>query len=169
MQPNATRELARLVRPQRLFALINTCDLPVVPLYMMELDDSQAVSLYKGLPNEEDWAIGAYLVRVDPPLLRWITTALPRDSWGVLVESDRSLAELLAHFQQFVTVRSPEGEGRLFRFYDPRVLPVYLETASREEREPFGCGVVRVAIMMEHDRLGWLLTEAASPHLGGTS
>lgn len=125
-------ELERLIRRGRLYALIDACDRPDVPPRMAMLGTSRAVSLYAGLPNEGDWAIGAYLAQLDLPLLTWIEATLPAESWGVLVESAHTLAELLPLLQRFVVVKSAEGEPQLFRFYDPRVLVAHHERAHQQ-------------------------------------
>ena len=107
----------------------------------MRVRPRRSTSIYECLANEEDWAIGAYLVGVDAFVLDWILNALPRESWGVLLGSALSLEHLLAHLQQYVTLLAPNGEEWFFRFYDPRVLPLYLETVSAEERRAFLQGV----------------------------
>ncbi|MBK8056881.1 MAG: hypothetical protein IPK33_03065 [Gemmatimonadetes bacterium] len=71
-----------MMRRQRLFALIDACDLEIVPAFLHALGEERAVSLYKGRHNDEDWAIGAYLAAVDALVLDWIGAELPADSWG---------------------------------------------------------------------------------------
>ncbi|MBK8056880.1 MAG: DUF4123 domain-containing protein [Gemmatimonadetes bacterium] len=80
----------------------------------------------------------------------------------MLVESGRSLEELLTHFQQFVTLLSPDGEEWFFRFYDPRVLPVYLESVTPEEREQFCAGVERLGTIGPELKPVWWYTRAPS-------
>jgi hypothetical protein len=61
------------------------------------------------------------------------------NSWGVILRCDSSLPRVRRHLRQFLMVRDPRGQQVLFRYYDPRVLRVYLPTCNREElRTVFG-------------------------------
>jgi hypothetical protein len=61
------------------------------------------------------------------------------NSWGIILKCDSSLPKLRRHLRQFLTVRDPRGQQLLFRYYDPRVLRIYLPTCTREElRTVFG-------------------------------
>lgn len=61
------------------------------------------------------------------------------NSWGIILKCDSSLSTLRRHLRQFLMVRDPRGQQLLFRYYDPRVLRVYLPTCNREElRQVFG-------------------------------
>lgn len=135
--------LDRLMRRQNLYAMIDACDMPGVPARLRPLGEKRARCLYDGLENAEDWAIGPWLALLDHALLAWIRTELPMDSWGVLVVSQHSFPALFAHLQQFVTVESPDGDRWLFRFYDPRVLPEFLASATADERKAFMSGIQR--------------------------
>jgi hypothetical protein len=55
--------------------------------------------------------------------------------WGVFARTPASLRELRKHFRKFLLVRRPGGNVIYFRWYDPRVLRVYLPTCTPEERE----------------------------------
>lgn len=55
------------------------------------------------------------------------------NNWGVFLKCDTSLDKLRRHLRQFLLVHDPEGKRLLFRYYDPRVLRVYLPTCVNEE------------------------------------
>jgi hypothetical protein len=59
------------------------------------------------------------------------------NSIGVLIEAPRSLAELRRHFRGLTIVRGAGRERYYFRFYDPRVLRVFLPACTPEELWPF--------------------------------
>jgi hypothetical protein len=44
-----------------------------------------------------------------------------------------SLDLLRRHLREFLVVRDPMGNSLMFRYYDPRVLRVYLPTCNRTE------------------------------------
>ncbi len=55
------------------------------------------------------------------------------DSWGIFLKCDLGLDRLRRHLRQFLVVRDPRGGRLVFRYYDPRVLRVYLPTCREEE------------------------------------
>lgn len=55
------------------------------------------------------------------------------DAWGVLVQSESSFHTLRRHLRTFLRVRTDSGKVLLFRYYDPRVLNIYLPTCLPEE------------------------------------
>lgn len=57
--------------------------------------------------------------------------------WGVLLKCNERQDSLRRHLRKLLTVRVPEGQRMLFRFYDPRVLRTYLRTCNSEDRERF--------------------------------
>ena len=60
-------------------------------------------------------------------------------SWGILLSSTAPSWELRRHLRRFLRVRTEEGRILAFRYYDPRVLRVYLPTCTPAEiRELFG-------------------------------
>jgi hypothetical protein len=55
------------------------------------------------------------------------------NSWGVFLRSNTRMDKLRRHLRSFLVVRDPKGQSLVFRYYDPRVLRVYLPTCTREE------------------------------------
>ena len=61
------------------------------------------------------------------------------NGWGVFLRSDTSLKKLRRHLREFLVVRDTKGTRMVFRYYDPRVLRVYLPTCEVGElRTVFG-------------------------------
>lgn len=61
------------------------------------------------------------------------------DAWGVYLRANADIAALQHHFRRLLRVKDERGRTLLFRFYDPRVLRVYLPTCSTDElRQVFG-------------------------------
>ena len=58
-------------------------------------------------------------------------------SWGVFLTSDKPLKDLRTHFRHFLTVKLPDGKQVYFRYYDPRVLRLFLPTCLPEETTQF--------------------------------
>jgi hypothetical protein len=55
------------------------------------------------------------------------------NSWGIILKCDQRLDRLRRHLRQFLVVRDPRGGRLVFRYYDPRVLRVYLPTCNTED------------------------------------
>lgn len=135
------RELARL---GSLRAVLESVGAPDVPVKAHALGPEKAVSLWKGMPEEKDWALAPYLVEVDEELLGWIREKLwCAGSWGILLESARPVEELRRHFRTWVVVEDPNGDEMHFRFYDALVLGEFLATATEEEVADFFGPVTR--------------------------
>lgn len=76
------------------------------------------------------------------------------DPWGILVSApaDVSTRQLRLHFKKLLWVHDEQGRKLSFRFYDPRVLSVYLPTCTREERHAV-FGPVREMFCLEQGGL----------------
>lgn len=57
-------------------------------------------------------------------------------AWGVFARIEDASA-LRHHLRKFLKVRDEAGRSLLFRFFDPRVLRVYLPTCTDSERRQF--------------------------------
>jgi len=59
--------------------------------------------------------------------------------WGIFALSTADLRTLRMHFRKLLSVWDPDGKPLFFRYYDPRVLRIYLPTCnSGELRTVFG-------------------------------
>lgn len=79
--------------------------------------------------------VAPYLVHLkrEAAFTRWLIGKGWGDSWGVFVVSSADLFEVLVHCRQFVLVKDENGKTLYFRYYDPRVLRVYLPTCNEIE------------------------------------
>jgi len=61
------------------------------------------------------------------------------NSWGIILKCNESIDVVRRHLRKFLRVIGRNGRPLVFRYYDPRVMRVYLPTCNREElREIFG-------------------------------
>lgn len=91
--------------------------------------------LYAGkLPRELE-VVAPYLVRLEQgdKFTNRILDNGWGDAWGVFFRSRGPLKELRHHLRGFLRVRDESGRQLIFRYYDPRVLRVYLPTCLPEE------------------------------------
>ncbi|HXX23701.1 MAG TPA: DUF4123 domain-containing protein [Terriglobia bacterium] len=93
--------------------------------------------LYSGdLPSELKLA-APYLVSLDPEdrTTRYILRHAWGNSWGIFLRSTASMETLRRHMKGLLMVKDYKGRRLFFRFYDPRVLRVYLPTCWPAELE----------------------------------
>ncbi len=97
--------------------------------------------LYAGdLPWQLQMA-APYLVqlRSDDRLTGYIIDEGWGKAWGIFFRAEEGIKTLRRHFRGFLRVRDRKGSRLIFRYYDPRVLRVYLPTCTPDElRTVFG-------------------------------
>lgn len=137
----ALEVLAAEAQRGQLFALIDAARSERALVLLRESVDVYD-SLYQGIKGETMADYAPYLAQ-----LRAGSRLLPRlieegwgDAWAVYARSPLPLREVRAHFRRLLFVQNEELGGLVyFRFYDPRVLRVFLRVATvRQEDELFG-------------------------------
>lgn len=91
--------------------------------------------LYRGELEPDIAAVAPYLVHLEAnsALVDWILQSGWGKGWGIFVSADGNLPAMRRHFRRFLTVHDEAGKPMLFRFYDPRVLRLYLPTCTPKE------------------------------------
>jgi hypothetical protein len=142
---------------QHLFAVVDAAREPRIPAELRGRA-VEFVSLYRGEPEEALVAVAPYLVQLDlkSEFTRWLLADGWGNSWGIFLVSQSSLEDLRRHLRHFLLVRDPAGTELYFRFYDPRVLRVYLPTCTAAETKRF-FGPVATYLMETEDGHGVML------------
>ena len=91
--------------------------------------------LYAGALAPEIEVVAPHLVQLDrnDRLTNELLTAGWGSSWGIFLRCDTSMEKLRRHLRTLLTVKDEAGSRLLFRYYDPRVLRVYLPTCVTDE------------------------------------
>lgn len=98
-------------------------------------------SLYKGQPEEELSDVAPYLFSCSnkTEFQNWVLDSGWGKSWGIFAQCNIAFVDLHRHFRRFLMVKTEEGQQLYFRFYDPRVLRIFLPTCDALQlREFFG-------------------------------
>jgi Domain of unknown function (DUF4123)/FHA domain len=142
LKPDATPQerLLALLRNdyQPLYAILDAArDIRIMALLMQSKEEHQ--SLYEGVQGAKLSQVAPYLVRLDRGSLLLGSLLLEGwgKSWGVYLTCASELAEVRRHLRRFLEVQLPDGKQVYFRFYDPRVLRVFLPTCTAEETNQF--------------------------------
>ena len=96
-------------------------------------------SLYRGHSEISLSMVSPYLFYFDPQteFAKWYMQNGWGDSWGILVYSESDLKSLIKHFRHFLMVKKEDGEQLYFRFYDPRVLRIFLPSCDARQLNDF--------------------------------
>ena len=99
--------------------------------------------LFRGELSPDMAEVAPYLVQLEPEteFTRWVIDQGWGNHWGIFATSDADLRRMRSHFRTFLIVYDETGRPLRFRYYDPRVLRVYLPTCSAEELATI-CGPV---------------------------
>ena len=104
-------------------------------------DQAEHVCLYRGELEPDMAEVAPYLVLMSKgsPFTEWVLEQGWGNHWGLFVLAPEDLKSLRQHFRRLLTVHDSSGKPLLFRFYDPRVLRVYLPACNAKElAEIFG-------------------------------
>ncbi|HYO52169.1 DUF4123 domain-containing protein [Archangium sp.] len=97
-------------------------------------------SLYEGEEGKELAEVAPYLVSLpkDSALLEQLMRSGWGRSWGLFLTSRLPFKETRRHLRKFLMIEDAStGKQLYFRFYDPRVLRMFLPTCTAEQRTEF--------------------------------
>jgi hypothetical protein len=117
---------------------------------MVRISGLPYACLYAGNLSPALQAAAPYLVQVAPEsrMFKAFFESGWGRSWGyfVIAEADVTLQALRKHFRSLLRVSDEQGKFLVFRYYDPRVLRVYLPTCTPSERREFFGPALRLVV-----------------------
>jgi len=146
-EPKITGKKLRRAIPlqpgERLFGIVDGAQDLELAYEAKCLYGQEITSLFAGDMAAAAADVAPYLVPIDPAsgylenwAQRWGKNA------GILLTTTAELARLQAHLREIFVVQDEQGQQFFFRYYDPRVLRVYLPTCNADETS-FVFGTVR--------------------------
>lgn len=131
--------------PGHFYVLLDAAQGPPVR-QLIQTAPGACESLYEGESQARLADVAPYLLQLDKNS-RALDTLTAPTWWGrnrsLYLSSRQPFAEVRKHLARFVRVTSTEGKPFFFRFYDPRVLPAYLESCTPPARLIFFGPVTR--------------------------
>jgi hypothetical protein len=120
---------------ESLYAILDAARNIEIAYKVQNTPNLEYVSLYRGRKEEPYWDAAPYLVRCnrESEFFSWVIKNGWRDSWGIFLTSSANFQDLIKHFQELLIVKLEDGREVYFRFYDPRVLRIFVSTCSSAE------------------------------------
>jgi hypothetical protein len=119
-----------------LFAVLDGASVPELPQILWDLEPEN-ICLYRGELEPDIAEVAPYLVKLeyDHPFTKLVCEQGWGKHWGIFVitPAEVDIRAMRQHFRRFLMVYDPDGQLIYFRYYDPRVLRVYLPTCNVEE------------------------------------
>lgn len=137
----ATEKIIQAVKRQlfteperQVFTVLDGASIPELRMSLYQRQPEH-LCLYRGELAPDMAEVAPYLVRLEPEaeFTNWVLTQGWGQHWGIFAVVQADLFAMRQHFRRFLTVYDPKGKPLLFRYYDPRVLRVYLPTCDAEE------------------------------------
>lgn len=101
----------------------------------------EAECLLRGTLEPDMKQVAPYLVRLKPEseFAEWVVATGWGRHWGTFVTSRQGFRKLRNHLRQLTLIHRGDGTPLYFRYYDPRVLRVFLPTCSPAQlKQMFG-------------------------------
>jgi hypothetical protein len=130
----ASRRMPGQGMDEKLYAVLDGAAIPAM-LTLFAQYKVRNVCLLPGELDPELAQVAPYLVEL-PPESTFAEQAIGTgvgSHWGIFAVSEADFRTLRMHLRKFLNVWDPDGKPLFFRFYDPRVLRVFLPTCSPDE------------------------------------
>jgi len=167
VREQALSELTGAMKDAPLYAVLDAARSERIPTLLKESVD-EVRSLYDGVTAETLAHVAPYLVRLreDSGLLSRLVIEGWGNAWGVYLTCSRRLRDIRAQLRKILMVTLEEGDPEpvYFRFYDPRVMEVFLPLCNpRQEDDIFG----EIDRFHFEDSDGRLVRATRAPHRAG--
>ncbi|MFH1896736.1 MAG: DUF4123 domain-containing protein [Candidatus Desantisbacteria bacterium] len=146
-----------------IFAILDTAISPEI-LPELLAKNIPHTSLFEGDMGDLLQDVAPYLIQChqESEFTMWLVSKGWGKHWCIFFVSQSSIVELKQHFRQFLIVNDEDEKQYYFRFYDPRVLRVFLSTCTIDEAIQF-FGPIK-QFLVEDEEPDKLLTFTISPN-----
>ncbi|MCP5419726.1 MAG: DUF4123 domain-containing protein [Gammaproteobacteria bacterium] len=151
------------------YAILDGASAPNLPQTLARLG-VESVCLFRGELQPDVAQMAPYLAVMQPetPFAEWVLGEGWGRHWGIFAISSADFRSMRKHLRTFLMVYDPSLKPLYFRYYDPRVLRVYLPTCNAEElRTVFG--PIRRYIVEDEDPQVLLKFQTDGENLGRES
>lgn len=119
---------------EEVYAVLDSARDPLVRA-KLAASDVRSACLYEGRIPHAIADVAPYLVKLgrNHRFTEQLLESAWGRSWGVFASARADFEAMRRHFRRFLRVEDESGKRLLFRWYDPRVLRVYLPTCTEGE------------------------------------
>ncbi len=134
------------------YSVIDGANAPVL-LGKLAKYEPKHTCLFRGELSIEMAEVAPYMVKLEPDhdFTNWLLEYAMESPCCIFAQTDKDFLALRKHFRSFLRVESPEGETLHFRYYDPRVLSVYLPSCEEEENAVLYADVIKQYLVFNHE------------------
>jgi hypothetical protein len=125
-------------RELNVFALLDGASIPNLRT-SLHIFEPEYACLYRGELKPDMAQVAPYLVRLEPDsqFTDWVVVDGWGKHWGIFVRSAEDLAAVRRQMRSLLVVHDSDGNPLVFRYYDPRVLRIFLPTCNAEQLSSF--------------------------------
>ena len=129
------------------YAILDGASVPDLPQTLARFE-AESECLFRGDLEPDMALVAPYLVRLPPeaPFAEWLVDQGWGRHWGVFAISKADLRDLRMHLRTVLKVYGPDLKPLYFRYYDPRVLRVYLPICNEQESQTIFGPVLRSVV-----------------------
>ncbi len=138
---NALSQMLWTTPEDRVYALLDGASVPELLDRLYADPRPEFECLLHGELTPDMAEVAPYLVALErgSAFCDWAITQGWGNHWGVFAVTRANLRAVWFHLRTLSMVYGPEGKPMLFRYYDPRVLRIFLPTCAPEQiKELFG-------------------------------
>lgn len=139
----------------KVFGILDGASIPSLLLNLASFSPEH-ICLYRGELDPDMAEAAPYLVILerDSDFTKWVLINGWGEHWGIFGVTQVDLPTLRKHFRKFLMVYDESGKSLYFRYYDPRVLRVYLPTCNAGELKTVFGPVVSYLVEDEDVKVG---------------
>lgn len=125
-------------RDLNVFAVLDGASIPDLRATLHVFRPEHAC-LYRGELTADMAQVAPYLVQLEQgsQFTDWLVVDGWGKHWGVFIRSAEDLPAVRRHLRSLLLVQDKSGKPLVFRYYDPRVLRVFLPTCRSEQLASF--------------------------------
>lgn len=119
-----------------LYAVIDGASCPELRFKIYDWEPESSC-LWSGDLEPDLEEVAPYMVQLEPnsAFTDWLIKEGWGNHWNIFVESPLDPKAFRKQIRKLLLVRSPEGKSLVFRFYDPRVMDIFVPTCDEEQLE----------------------------------
>lgn len=149
--PQAITQHLFAIPETTVYAILDGASVPRLPQTLEQMA-VESECLFRGELEPELALVAPYLAVVQPghPFTEWLLQEGWGQHWGVFAISKADFRDLRMHLRTFLKVYGPDLTPLYFRYYDPRVLRIYLPTCNEQDLQTVFGPVLRYLVEDEN-------------------